>query len=134
MSFLTFQRLFINSWYCILIVARQKWIIDSRGAKAYLKYFKARQKLHQSTPFRYTYHLGLASIVSVDDNDVGRIVSQKALWHIKAGRPDVPLHLLAFDGREVFCYSTKLQCFPGNVNSCRIGLMVVVPVPVIKED
>lgn len=72
--------------------------------------------------------------MTVDDNDVGRIVSQKALWHIKAGRPDVPLHLLSADGREVFCYSTKLQCFPGNVNSCRIGLMVVVPEPLTSDE
>ena len=108
-------------------LCRQKWLIGSRGAKAFLKYFQARKKLHQSTPYRYTYHLGLASIVSVDDNDVGRIVSQKAKWHMMAGRPDVPLHLIAHDGREVFCYATKLQVYPGNINSCRIGLMVVCP-------
>ena len=58
--------------------------------------------------------------MSVDDNDVGRIVSQKALWHMKANRPDVPLHLLAFDGREVFCYCTKIHTYPGNVTACRI--------------
>jgi hypothetical protein len=70
----------------------------------------------------------LASIVTVDDNEVGRIVSQKALWHMMAGRNDVPLHLIACDGREVFCYSTKLLVFPGNINACRVGLMVVKPV------
>ena len=117
-----------------LITCRQKWIIGSRGAKAYLKYFKARQKLHQSTPCKYKYHLGLATIVSVDDNDVGRIVSQKAIWHIMAGRPNLPLHLLAYDGREVFCFTTKISCYAGNVNSCRIGLMVVFPEAQTKDE
>ena len=106
---------------------REKWIVGSRGAKCYYKFFKARQKLHQSTPYRYKYNLGLANITSVDEDDVGRMVSQKALWHKLAGRPTRPLHLLSFNGREVFCFSTKLIAFPANVNAVRIGLMVVSP-------
>ena len=120
---------FFHAFSCFVYIYnnRQKWIVDSRGAKAYLKYFKARQKLHQSTPYRYTYHLGLASMVTVDDNDVGRIVSQNASWHMLANRPNTPLHLIACDGKEVFCFSSKVLIYPGNVNACRVGLIVVVP-------
>ena len=63
----------------------------------------------------------------VDEDDIGRMVSQKALWHKLAGRPMRPLHLLSFNGREVFCFSTKLMAFPANINAVRIGLMVVSP-------
>ena len=106
---------------------REKWIVGSRGAKCYYKFFKARQKLHQSTPYRYKYNLGLANITSVDEDDIGRMVSQKALWHKLAGRPMRPLHLLSFNGREGFCFGTKVLPFPANINSVRIGLMVVSP-------
>ena len=45
----------------------------------------------------------------------------KSSWHKLAGRPTRPLHLLSFNGREVFCFSTKLIAFPANVNAVRTG-------------
>ena len=83
--------------------------------------------MHQSTPYRYKYNLGLAQVTSVDEDDIGRMVSQKALWHKLAGRPTRPLHLLSFNGREVYCFGAKVMSFPGNVNAVRLGLMVISP-------
>ena len=95
--------------------------------------FKARQRLHTSVPPRYRYHMGVAQIKNVDEEDVGRSI-MKSTWHLTSETPrKVPLHLISFDGKEVFCCGAAPLCFPGGINQLRVGLMVICPADAVPD-
>ena len=133
-----------------------KWIKNSRGSWKYyskliqlpksLKYcanliiffhvftdfYKAREKLHRSVPFKYSYRLGFASLTSVDADDVSREISQKAIWI----DPDLntPMHLADYGGKAVFCVQVRISAYPGNINCCHVAFMAICPQQSASKD
>ena len=115
-----------NGWD-VTIEASQKWMKGSRGYRAYKKNKKLRKRLHDSVPPEYSYRLGIATLCSVEAEEVRtKVIGPSEKWTKNSGE-NIPMYLLNAGSKETLCVTCKIFSMPSKINFTMVGLMVIYP-------
>ena len=116
-----------NGWDVSIDDKKVKWIKGSRGYKAYKKKRKLRKRLHDSVPQDYAYRLGIATMCSVDADEIRtKVISPEERWTEKSDQ-GIPIYLLNAGGKETLCVTCKIISMPSKINFTMVGMMVIYP-------
>ena len=116
-----------NGWDVSIDDKKVKWIKGSRGYKAYKKKRKLRKRLHDSVPQDYAYRLGIATMCSVDADEIRtKVISPEERW-TETSDQGIPIYLLNAGGKETLCVTCKIISMPSRINFTMVGMMVIYP-------
>ena len=100
---------------------------DKNCRKAYKKQKKLRKRIHDSVPPEYNYRLGIATMCSVEAEEIrSKVIGPSERWTRKSGQ-NIPIYLLNAGSKETFCVTCKIFSMPSKINFTMVGLMVIYP-------